>query len=209
MKILTGLLMVLMLLGLVAGCQQTIDGVTYKEVSVDSMRLDIPTDWQRSEDIEELAGAAENAFGSGSEEYLHFDGYDAPEDNVFLILMVINVSEMYESEGLDWEDWESMLEDEGMSQEDFNSYLISNLVGGMVGAGAQVLTQGQTLQHTIHGCEAIETEVTLTSAGVSSMACVLLVYPTNDLGMLCVFGEESAVEKYEDIWQEIRDSVQF
>ena len=76
MKILTGLLMALMLLGLVAGCQQTTTEVTYKEVSVGSMRLDVPTDWQRPEDIEEIVGDAKSGMGPEMEQYLHADGYE-------------------------------------------------------------------------------------------------------------------------------------
>lgn len=206
MKILTGLLVTLMLLGLLAGCQQTTKEVTYKEVSVGSMTLGIPTEWQRRDNIEELEEDAKSNMGPEMEQYIQVDGYEVPQsEDLAFLLMVLEMSKIIESEGMTWEDWTSLLEAEGMTEEDF----IPLILGAFISAGAQEVTQQQILQHTIHGCEAVEAQITHKEEGEPWIVNLLLVFAKNDLGVVVMLGEESACEKYEDTWHEIRDSVQF
>ena len=206
MKILTGLLVTLMLLGLMAGCQQTTKEVTYKEVSVGSMTLGIPTEWQRRDNIEELEEDAKSNMGPEMEQYIQVDGYEVPQSEDFaFLLMLLEMSKIIESEGMTWEDWTSLLEAEGMTEEDF----IPIILGAFISAGAQEVTQQQILQHTIYGCEAVEAQITHKEEGELWIVNLLLVFAKNDLGVVVMLGEESACEKYEDTWHEIRDSVQF
>lgn len=206
MKILTGLLVTLMLLGLMAGCQQTTKEVTYKEVSVGSMTLGIPTEWQRRDNIEELEEDAKSNMGPEMEQYIQVDGYEVPQsEDLAFLLMLLEMSKIIESEGMTWEDWTSLLEAEGMTEEDF----IPIILGAFISAGAQEVTQQQILQHTIYGCEAVEAQITHKEEGEPWIVNLLLVFAKNDLGVVVMLGEESACEKYEDTWHEIRDSVQF
>ena len=207
MKILTGLLVALMLLGSVAGCQQTTTEATYEEVSVGSMRLDIPTEWQRPEDIEEIVEDIKSGMGPEMEQYLHADGYEVPGffEDLGLLLMVMEMSKISESEGITWEGWAPALEAEGMTKEDF----LPMIIAGFISEGAEEVTQQQVLQHTIHGCEALEAQVTCKIEGEPGIVNLLLVFAKNDLGVVIMLGEESACEKYEDTWYEIRDSVKF
>jgi len=206
-KILTGLLVTLMLLGLVAGCQQTTTEVTYKEVSVGSMRIDIPTEWQRPENIEEILEGMKSGMGPEMEQYLHVDGYEAPgfSEDLGLFLMVMEMSKISESEGIAWEGWTSLLEAEGMTKEDF----IPIIIAGFISEGAEEVTQRQVLQHTIHGCEVVEAQVACKFEGDPGIVNLLLVFAKNDLGVVVMLGEESTCKKYEDTWYEIRDSAKF
>ena len=207
MKILAGLLVALMLLGLVAGCQQTTTGVTYKEVAVGSMRVDIPTEWQRPENIEGILEDMKSGMGPEMEQYLHADGYGAPgfSEGFWLFLMVMEMSEISELEGIAWEGWTSLLEAEGMTKEDF----IPIIIAGFISEGVEEVTQRQALQHTIHGCEAVEVQIACKLEGEPGIVNLLLVFAENDLGVVVMLGEESTCEKYEDTWYEIRDSVKF
>ena len=207
MKILTGLLVALMLLGLVAGCQQTTTEVTYKEVSVGSMRLDIPTEWQRPEDINELVEDAKSDMGPEMEQYMQVDVYEVPGffEDLVLVLMVMEMSKIIESEGIAWEGWAPALEAEGMTKEDF----LPMIIAGFISEGAEEVTQQQVLQHTIDGCEALEVQVTFKIEGEPGIVNLLLVFTKNDLGVVMMLGEESASEKYKDTWYDIRDSVKF
>jgi hypothetical protein len=208
------LLIALMLIGLVSGCQQTKREMTYKEVSVGGMVVDIPTDWQRPQDIVELVANTKTSF-VGSEEYVHVDFYEAPEEDVRLVLVVTNMSKIVESQGEKWEGWESVLKAEGMSHEDYSSIVILAHIAavGMLSEGVQELVQelaqAQTIRHTIHGCEAVETEVTFKAEGELRIACVLVSFPKNDLGVVFIVARESVFNKYEDTWHKVRDSVQF
>ncbi len=52
-------------------------------------------------------------------------------------------------------------------------------------------------------------QITCKLEGEPGIVNLLLVFAENDLGVVMMLGEESACEKYEDIWYEIRDSVKF
>lgn len=207
MRILAGLLIVLMLLGLVAGCQQTTTGVTCKEVSVGSMRVDIPTEWQRPENIEGILEGMRSAMEPEMEQYLHADGYGAPgfSEDFGFFLMVMEMSKISESEDIAWEGWTSMLEAEGMTKEDF----IPIIVAGFISEGVEEVTQRQTLQHAIHGCEAVEAQIAYKLEGDPGIVNLLLVFAENDLGVVVMLGEENTCKEHEDTWYEIRDSVKF
>ena len=206
MKILSGILVALTLLGLVAGCQQKTMEVTYKELSLGSMSSSIPTQWQRPEGIEEYVGDLKSAIGSGMEQYVQVDLYEVPKsEDLALILAVVEMSNIIESEGKTWEGWESVLEAQGMTREDFPAMFL----GGFISEGVEEATEQQKLQHTIHGCEAVEVQATGKIEGEPTLADLLVVFAGNDLGVVMMLVHESASEEYEDSWQKIRDSVQF
>ena len=121
------------------------------------------------------------------------------------LLKDFKISEISELEGIAWEGWTSLLEAEGMTKEDF----IPIIVAGFISEGVEEVTQRQALQHTIHGCEAVEVQIACKIEGEPGIVNLLLVFAENDLGVVVMLGEESACEKYEDTWHEIRDSVQF
>ena len=72
MRIISAFLIVLILLGLLAGCQQT---TTYKEVSAANMRLEIPNSWQKTEDYQEQVENFYDEWGSADIEYFPIDVY--------------------------------------------------------------------------------------------------------------------------------------
>lgn len=206
MKMLTGFILALMILGSVAGCQQTPTEVTYKEVSIGSMRFSLPTDWQRPEAIEEIVEETISGMAPGMEQYVLVDAYEVPKsEDVAFLLMVMDMSKAYEAEGMVWEGWQSYLEGEGMTKED----MLPPFIAAMISEGAEEMTQQQILQHTIHGCEAVEGIVTFKLEGEPALVNLLLVFAENDLGVVVFMGEKSAWEEYEDAWHKIRDSVQF
>ena len=150
MKILTGLLVALMLSVLVAGCQQTPTEVTYKGVSVGSMTVSVPTDWQRYHDSEEYIEETISGMGSDIAPYVQMDAYEDPKSQDFaLSIMVQEMSKITEATGMTWEGWESALENSGMTKES----MLTGMAAAFVGEGAEEVTQQETLQHTIHGCE--------------------------------------------------------
>jgi len=215
MKVLTGLLTVTMFLGLMVGCQQTID-VIYKEVSVGSMRLIIPTTWQRPDDVKDMVEELQSDMGLGMEQYIQadyylssselFDNLGIPRfnDEIGVILMVMEMSKMSESEGIIWEGWDYLLESQDITKED----IIPSLTAGFIGEGLEEVTQ-HTFEHTIYGSSALEATITGKQEGEPVVIHLLLVFAEDDLGMIMMIGEESISEKYEDTWYDIRDSVQF
>ena len=148
-----------------------------------------------------------SGMGPGMEQYLHADGYEAPGffEDLALLLVVMEMSKISESEGITWEGWAPALEAEGMTKEDY----LPIFIAGFISEGAEEVTQQRVLQHTIHGSDAMEAQVTCKIEGEPWIVNLLLVFAENDLGVVMMLGEESASEKYEDTWYDIRDSVKF
>ncbi len=195
MKILTGLLVATMLLGLVAGCQQTTE-VTYRQVSVGIMTVSIPSEWERAS--EEAEGIAED-FG----EETTVDAYNNKSEEAILVLCLWDMVQYLESEGLSWVSWEA-LEVEGMTKEDFVALLGAGFIGGV-----EQLTREKHHQLTIDDKEAWEQQFSGRVGGEPMKFTILCVFGDDDVGLLTMFVEEPKWGEFEEIWGKIRDSVKF
>ena len=202
MKTIVGLIVIVaLMLGTMVGCQTTSSEQVYRDVSVGPMTVSIPDDWQRPEGVDEIVSGIRGSVEPEFLQYFPIDGYGPPAEDFALVLFVIKMSELVELEGMTWEGWEALMEAEYMTKEDF-----------LVSFGADVFgecTQTLTLHHTIHGNEAIEGQFEGRIEDVPSIVNVLMVFPENDLGLIILLGEEASVVGYEDVWDTIRDSVQF
>jgi hypothetical protein len=179
---------------------------TYKEVTVDIMTLTIPTDWQRPEDIDDIVEDVMGGMGPELEPYVRVDGYESPGSEDFaLALFVMRMSGMVESWGMTWEGWEKQMEADYMTEEDY----LALFAMGFITEGAEEVTQTLTLNHTIHGNEAIEGQFECKIEGEPWINNILLVFAEYDVGLVLLMGEEASVAEYEDVWETIRDSVQF
>lgn len=169
------------------------------------MTVSIPTEWQRPEDIDEFARDAVGTIGPEDEQYFPFDGYEPPAEDVALILAMTKMSELAESEGGTWEGWEAQMEAWGITtEEDFFA-----IIGTDLYQGAEEITQTLALRHTIHGNEAIEGQFECRLEGMPLIINILMVFAEYDFGAVMLVGEEASVAEYEDVWETIRDSVQF
>lgn len=216
--LLVGGVAVLVITGVIIGFTLLSDGSdnvlktsTHKEVTVASMRLDIPKEWQKTEDYSELVENAQYELGV-SWQYFPIDVYQTPEEDVCIYLGVYTISKYFEEYmEEEWESWESYLE--YSSQDDFCSLLsgilLSETIVEIMGLGGEELTQQQTFQHTIDGYEAVEKEFTFNAGGKTCIAYMLFTFSKNDLGIVFMGGEESAYKKYKETWQEVRDSIKF
>lgn len=207
MKITASFLLLLLILSMIlVGCQQTTTEVTYKEISVGNMVLNIPTEWIRPDEAEPIIEDTVGAMGEGVAEYCDADAYQDPElDEMALVLLVMRMKNIVEEQGMVWEGWESLLESQHITKEDY----LSACIAGFITEGAEEITKTISRQHTIHGVESFEGHVTFKMEGEPGIAYLLVVFAENDLGILLLLGEKSICEKYEDTWNEIRDSVQF
>ncbi|MBA7694921.1 hypothetical protein ES703_103536 [subsurface metagenome] len=199
-------LLMMVSLVLPLGCDtDTETETTYKEVTVDVMTLSIPTEWQRPEGIDEILRDALGAMPPELAQYYRMDIYGLPADDFVLTLMVMKMGEMVEAEGMTWEGWEAQMEAVYMTEEDF----LALIGGAFITEGVEEVTQTLTLHHTIHGNEAIEGRYECRFEGEPAIINLLLVFAEYDLGMVMLLGEEASVAGYEDVWDTIRDSVQF
>ena len=166
------------------------------------MTLSIPDDWQRSE--EEYAEAEEEflaAFTEEERQAVHFDAYGDESEDFTIALITMDMVEMSELGGLGWTGWEEAMETYDITKEDYLASFGSVVFGE--------LTQTSSVPHTIHGKEAVEGQFEGMVEGVLSVVNVLLVFPENDLGWVMLLVEETSAVEFEDIWETIRDSVEF
>jgi hypothetical protein len=180
--------------------------VIYREVSIANMSSSIPTDWQTPDDSEEMIEISKNSMGAGMGEYTEFNAFEVPESSdTILLILITDFKEWYEEQGLIWKGWEKELEAYSMTIEDYASLFTA----GFIGAGAQKITQEQSLGHTIAGCEAVETVLTYEVYGQEHISYCLLILEENSMAFLMLTGEKNACEKQEEHWNMLRDSIQF
>jgi len=185
-----------MLLGLVAGCQQTTTEETYRQVSVGAMTASIPGEWERARVVAE--GLAEE-LGEGATA----DAYNNKLKDAILALSLWDMAQYLESEGLSWVSWEA-LEVEGMTKEDFVVLMAAGFVGGV-----EQLTREKHHQLTIDDKEAWEQQFSGRIDGEPMKFTVLCVFGDDDMGLLTMFVPEPKWGEFEEIWGKIRDSVKF
>ena len=194
----------LLVLGVLTGCQQTPTEVTYREVSIGNLKIDVPTDWQRPDNIEDMVDEVIDAMGSGTEQYVQVDGYESStSEDIYLVALVMEVGKMFEEEGMIWEDWDSLFEEGGMTKEGF----LSLMSLGLLMEGAEELTQENIIQHTINDCEALESIITCMVDGKDAKAHILMILGDSNLGLIMLGGNMDDCEKFENSWKTMRDSV--
>ena len=164
----------------------------YKEVSVSTMTLSIPTEWQIAEELDEfdLVGWELCTLL----QYYQFDSYKPSTEDCVLIPMVLEVHEYVE----EWED---------MTGEDYLALTFGWL--NMLDLEGKEITQTITLDHTIYDNYAIEVQLECRIEGEPSIVNTLLVFAENDLGVVTFLGEGASCIEYKDVWCTIRDSVKF
>ena len=205
MKTIIGLVvMVALVAGVVVGCDTTSE-LDYKDVTVGPMTLSIPGDWERPDDYSYVVADFSAAFTVEERQAIEIDAYgDAAEEDAYMMPATFDMVALTESADMVWTGWDVMLETMGVSAGEFAEILQWNIV-----AGFTELTRETHQQFTIGGYEAWETMYTGTLEGESVQICVLIVFPPDDVGMLVMVVKQGKWSKYEDIWDTIRDSVDF
>lgn len=203
MKTIIGLIVIaVMLSGVVVGCEATTGEENYTEVSVGRMTVSIPDDWEREEHAEIVEYFA-SALGTDLPAYMQVDMYVDESEDVALILMLMDMSGLYELQGVPWEGWDIMLEAVYMTKEDFAIISAAALIGEV-----EELSREVHRQVTIHGNEAWESQFTGNIEGEPARANLLVVFGEDDLGVLMMFVNEAKWGNFEANWDEIRDSVE-
>lgn len=201
MKFISVLLLALMIMGLISGCQKTT-----QEVLVGNMKVSIPADWQSTREYKPIIEEIIDITGLENEEQVSLDVYQIPEsEDISLIIMVLEMTESLSEDDEIWRGWEYEFEAIDMTKEDFASFFTYFIIYDL----AVESNTPQNFQHTIHGCEAVETIFTFTEEDEQWMDRTLFVFAENDLGMLVFMVKESICEEYEDTWNEIMDAVRF
>ncbi len=203
-KTIVGLIVIaVMLSGVMVGCEQATPGEeVYTEVSVGPMTVSIPDDWEREEHAEIVEYFA-SALGTDLPAYMQVDMYVDESEDVALILMLMDMRGLYELNDTPWEGWDIMLEDAYMTKEYFAIILSSGFIGEL-----QELSREVHRQVTIHGNEAWESQLTGNIEGVAARVNLLVVFAPDDMGVLAMATGEAERENFEEIWDEIRDSVE-
>ena len=204
MKTIVGLIVIaVMLSGVVVGCEDTTGEEVYTEISVGRMTVSIPDDWERWEDYAEMVEDLASTIGTEMLPFAQVDGYEDQSEDVALLLLVLDMRGSYELEGIPWEGWDIMLEDAYMTKEYFAIILSSGFIGEL-----QELSREVHRQVTIHGNEAWESQLTGNIEGVAARVNLLVVFAPDDMGVLAMATGEAERENFEEIWDEIRDSVE-
>ncbi len=205
MKTMIGLVVMVALVAGVVGCDSTPSELDYKDVRVRVMTLSIPDDWERPDEYVSLVNDFYAAFTVEERQAIEIDAYgDVAKENAFLMPATFDMVALSESSDTVWPGWDITLETIGVSAGEFAEILQWNVVAGFTD-----LTRETHQQLTIGGYEAWETMYTGKSEGESVQICVLIVFPPDDIGVLVMAVKKGKWSKYEDIWETIRDSVEF
>jgi hypothetical protein len=202
MRTIIGLIvMVTIALGTMAGCGTTPSEAAYQDVTVGSMTVSIPDDWQRPGDYAEAEAAFLASFSEEEKQAVDFDVYGDKSASSTTALVTMDMVKWADLEGLTWAGWEALMEATNMTKEDYLASFGAQVFGGC--------NQTLATPHTIYGKEAIEGQFEGTVDGVPSIVKVLMLFPENDLGFVMLVVKETSAEEFQETWEEIRDSAQF
>ncbi len=205
MKTIVGLIvMVTIVFGAMVGCDSTSSEPGYKDVTVGPMTVSVPDDWQRPADYAELMEEFFAAFTEEESQAVELDGYGDESEDVAIVLMTMDMVEMAESAGFSWRGWDIELEESGVTTEEFAEMAQGNLMAELT-----ELSRETHRQLTIGGHEAWESTYTAKSEGESVQVCMMIVFAPDDMGMLLLIVSQDKWSESEEVWEEIRDSVQF
>lgn len=197
-KILALMVAVFMLSGVV-GCGSSPSEYTYTEVSVGSMTMSLPDHWQRPDDYEELIEAT---FGSYSSEVLQADTYSDDAEDFVIIIELLDMNAYFESEGMSWRGWDTELEEVAMTTGDYAEFIHSGFVEGLTDVG-----QESHQQLTIGGHESWETTCTGEDEDETVHIGVVVVFTPDALGVVFMVASEVEEAQFEEVWTEVRDSI--
>ncbi len=201
MKTIVGLIVIVALaLGTMVGCQTTSSEQVYRDVSVGPMTVSIPDDWERPEGFEEYVEDFYTFISDEDRQAIQINGYSDKSEEVCLVFITVD---WVESTGT-WIGWDILLEAMDMSTDEYALMLQSGFLLDL-----EELNREKHHRLTIGGNETWETIYTGISQGESSKVCVLVVFAEYDVGLVMFMGKEAAVEEYEEVWETIRESVQF
>jgi hypothetical protein len=197
-KILGLVVAVAMVAGVMAGCGPS--EPTYTGVTVGSMTVSIPDDWQRPEDYEDMLGSIINESTAG---WVEADVYEAKSGDFLILIESIDMVAYYELQNWGWRGWDAELEEAGMTKEDYVEYYIQS---GLADGSAEItLVARQSL--TIGGYESWESSFTADDGEDITHISVVVVFAPDDLGVLQLMLKEDDWAKFEDTWTTIRDSI--
>lgn len=179
--------------------------VTYKDLSVGPMTVSIPDDWQRPEDYEEFIEEFYAVYTAEERQAIQVDGYEDESEDAYIVPMTMDMVAMAESAGLTWRGWDIELGETGITAEDY-----AEMSQWALMAGFTELSRETHRQLTVGGHDAWETTYTGKATEVEPVQiCLLIVFPPDDSGVLLMVVKEDKWSKFEDVWDMIRDSVQF
>ena len=123
-----------MLVGVMVACEASTEEETYRQVSVGSMEVSIPADWERPEEyaelVEELMEKFTNDFDAKMEQVSQLRLYQFPDSeddvDVALTLLLIDMKQLFELQGLPWEGWEAL---EGITKEYMSALVVAGIIG--------------------------------------------------------------------------------
>jgi hypothetical protein len=201
MKTVAGLVVIVVLvLVTVVGCDSTPSEQVYQDVLVGSMTARIPDDWERPEGFEEYVEDFYTYISDEDRQAIQINGYSDESEEVALVFITKDMVESTDT----WRGWDIELEEMNMSADEYALMLQSGFLLGL-----EELNREKHHRLTIGGNEASETIYTGISQGESSKVCVLVVFAECDVGLVMFGGKEADVEEFEGIWETVRDSVEF
>ena len=199
-------LLIFVVLGLSAGCQQATD---YKEVSIANMGLSIPESWFKTAAYNDLIEDCQLEHGFEAGKCIPFDIYQVSGEDVFLILGVESICNCYARE---WPGSKSISELHILDS--FcpicalaSGVLVSDIMMRIAGRYGVAERNQQISQHLINGCDALEMGIEYKVGGETHSAYILSIFGTKEIGMVFMGGRGTALKKYEETWQKVRNSV--
>jgi hypothetical protein len=203
MKTIVGLIVIsTMILGTMLGCQDTSTEQVYRDVSVGAMTVSIPDDWQRPEDYAEVIEGVFTGFTEEQRQAIDADAYVDKSENAIILIMTVDMVEAYELAGFSWQGWDIALQEMNMTAGEFAESAQWGLMAELT-----ELTREIHRQLTIGGNEAWESTFTAKSEGEPMQICVLIVFASDDAGVLLIWVTQAKWAKFEETWNKIRDSV--
>ena len=184
------------------GCQTTPSEQVYTDVSVGALTVSIPDDWERPDELDDLAGELYATISLMGEQTIQFDAFSGDSDDVALVLVMMDMVAIAESGGADWGGWDAELEEIYMTKEEYVEIIQGSLVGEF-----SELTRETHQQLTVQGHEAWESIYAAESEGDPVHICLLVVFTEDDLGMLILIVQQNKWSKHQENWTTIRDSV--
>ena len=190
-----------MLLG-VGGCSSSPADVSYRDVSVGPMSVSIPDGWERPDEFEGLAEEFHAAFSGELGQAVQLDAFGDESEEVAIVLVMMDMAAIAESSGVAWRGWDIELEAAYMTKGEYAELTQTILIGEFT-----ELTRETHQQLTVQGYEAWESSYTAESEGESVYVCILMVFTSDDLGMLFLVAPQDEWSQYQETWTTIRDSV--
>ena len=203
MKTIVGLMVVAVLvLGTVVGCDTTPSEQGHRDVSVGPMTLSVPDDWERPDDYAELTEELFTIFPEEEKEAIRVDFYGDEAEETILVPMTLDMAEYAELMGLTWRGWDIEMAEAGMTTEEYAEMAHWGLLTELT-----EISRETHRQLNIGGHEAWESTYTAELEGEPAQVCILIVFPPDGVGILLMMMPQDKWSGFEEVWETIVDSI--